>query len=244
MPSRSTTVLATLLVGSLVFNLSLWRGRPPPPKAPRPTPSAEPSAAPRAGDDTCERRLAACQRQGWEIARRVIAGEQQQPAAPQQPRLLHGETGPEAQSETLCDKAKGALRDTWLRDREMLVAGLAHTMGDPDDLERNITKESAEMRDAAGLGEQEGRELERAYRGMRTARVAAAREALSKQPPDLPAVLDSARGLFADQDALVQRIGGASARESLRQHGMESRTLILAILATVADKEWDESIQW
>jgi hypothetical protein len=243
MPSRSTTVLATLLVGSLAFNLSLWRGRAAPAKAPRPSASAAPSAAPRPADDTCERRLASCQKQGWEIARRVFAGEPQA-ASPTPARVLRGETGPEAQSEALCDKAKLALRETWLRDRDALVIGLAHSMADPEDLERNITKESAEMREAAGLSEQEGRELERAYRGVRTARVTAAREAMNKQPPDLPGVLDAARGLFADQDALVQRIGGASSREALRQHGMESRTVILAILATVADKEWDESIQW
>jgi hypothetical protein len=243
MPSRSTTVLATLLVGSLAYNVVQWRGRAASPKAPKPSASAQASASPAepAADGSCERRLAACQKQSWEIARKVIAGE---PQAPSPARVLRGETGPEAQGEALCDKAKVALRETWARDRLLLVANLARSMADPEELERNITREAAEMREAAGLSQGEGAQLERAYRGIRTARVATVREALGKQPPDLPAVLDATRGLFADQDALVLRIGGAASREALRQHGMESRTVLLALLATVADKDWEDSIQW
>jgi hypothetical protein len=57
-------------------------------------------------------------------------------------------------------------------------------------------------------------------------------------------MLDSARGLFADEDALLERVGGAAARDAWRAEQLDGRTVLMALVATMADRDWEESIHW
>jgi hypothetical protein len=42
----------------------------------------------------------------------------------------------------------------------------------------------------------------------------------------------------------MERVGGSGARDAWRTEQMEGRTVIMALLASLADKDWDESIRW
>jgi hypothetical protein len=58
-------------------------------------------------------------------------------------------------------------------------------------------------------------------------------------------VLASARGLFADEDRIVEQLFGAKARRQARIALLEKRTTLLAIAAALADKPWDHtSLAW
>ena len=100
------------------------------------------------------------------------------------------------------------------------------------------------MREVAGLDDREAGEVARAYRERRLAQVAEAQAALGKDPQDFPALLDSARRLLADEDAILERVGGSGARDAWRTDQLETRTVILALVASMADKDWDEDIRW
>lgn len=244
MASRATYGLAILLLASVAANVRLLTARPKPAPAPASPPVATASAAPSAVDPTaCEARLAACERKGWEAVRKAIADDR---AA----RVDAGAPAPAssaaaaAQSAALCERAKAHLRETWQRDRELIVGNLARSLNDGAEQERNVTSEISAMAETAGLGLRATADLDRLYREARTKRVAAAREGITKQPPDFGAVLSATRGLFADEDALLARIGGEPARQAWRDRQKESRTVFMALWATMADEEWDEGIRW
>ncbi len=244
MASLTTYALATLLVASVGFNVRLYtRSAPTPAPARARAVESDTAPAPSRSDGTCERRLAECQRQAWEIAARAIADDHPPGPAP----IV--EAGPDsagvaAQAAALCGQAKLALRDSWRRDGVLLAANLKRSFNDREEQERNLSRELASMREIAGLDPQQAASMESAYRDRRAAAVATARAAFDRDPPDLGAVVDSARGVFADEDALLGRFAGDSGREAWRAHELDSRTTLLALLATLADREWDDAIRW
>jgi hypothetical protein len=246
MPSRTTAALVVLLLASLALNVRLLTRRAAPPPAVAPCPSCAPAVVavtPRAEPAGCESRLDACQRQGWDLVVKSIAADR----APRQAGAAPSgalASAPAAQSAALCAKAEASLRETWQRDREKLAAGLVQSLGDREEQERNVAREVARMRDTVGLGDRETAALEAAYRERRLARVAAARAALMRDPRVLGALLEEARGLFADEDALLAKAGGPQARDTWRAEQVEGRTVLLAIAAAMADRDWEDAIRW
>jgi hypothetical protein len=244
MASRTTSALAILLVASVGANVWLLNAR----RAPAPAPKCPPAAAATAAPSeeavaACEARLAACERRGWEAVRKTIQEDHAARTDAGKPAPATN-TAAAVHNVTLCAAAQAHLRETWQRDRELIVGNLVRSLNDPAEQERNMTSEISAMAEAAGLGLRDTANLDRLYREARTKRVAAAREGLAKQPPDLGAVLSATRGLFADEDALLARIGGEPARQAWRERQVGSRTVLMALWATMADEEWDESIRW
>jgi hypothetical protein len=243
MRSRATFALAVLLAVSVAFNVrSLVRRSPAPAPAARPSASAAAASA-RGEAGTCEHRLAECQRRGWEMVARSLAADRA-PRPSDAPPADAPDGGPTTQAAALCARAEANLRETWQRDRELIAANLRRSLGDREEQERNLTRDLAAMREAAGLDDREAASLESAYRSRRGARITEASAALSREPQDLGAVLDAAHGLFSDEDELLSGIAGATAEEAWRAHELESRTTLLAVLATMADRDWDQSIRW
>jgi hypothetical protein len=244
MPSRTTLALAVLLLASLALNVRLWTR----PAALRPPGASSPAAPAQGGDEGCEgckQRLAACEQRSWEILRRTIAAE----SAPRQaqnkpPAPAASGVSAEEQERMLCEKAKQGLRDTWRRDRDGISAGLAKSLEDAAEQERNAASEAGKMRVAAGLDDREADQVAREYHDRRLARVAEARDALGRDPRDFDGLADAARGLYADEDAILERVGGAAARDAWRADQVEARTVLLALTAAMADRDWDASIRW
>jgi hypothetical protein len=246
MRSWTTAGLAVLLLASLALNARLLTRRPAPPPAAAPCPACAPAAVaapPRVDATACERRLEACEGQGWALVAGAIAADRAPRKGGPAPSDAQAST-PAAQSAALCAKAEASLRETWQRDREKTVTNLIQSLGDREEQERNVGREVVRMRDVVGLGDRETAALEAAYRERRLARVATARAALMREPRDLGTLLEEARGLFADEDALLAKVGGAQARDTWRAEQVEGRTVFLAIAAALADREWDEGIRW
>ncbi len=105
------------------------------------------------------------------------------------------------------------------------------------------------MRDAEKLGAEIGldpaaqKALTDAYLPLRQARIADAAAAMQSEPPDYGAVLDAAHGLLSDEDALVGRMYGDDAQQKMQASELRGRTSLLAILATLAGRSWDEAVR-
>jgi hypothetical protein len=238
---RSTYGLAALLFASLALNVALWTARRPS-SLDRAGPAA--AAASRRVDATpCEQRLRGCEQRSWDIVQRVIAADRApKPASPAEAMPISPDRA--AQEAALCTKAKESLRETWLHDRDNFASNLKRSLADAEEQERDAAKEAAKMAEVARLDDRAAAEVARGYRAKRLARVAQARAALEREPQDFAGLLDEARGLFADEDALLEQAGGPAAREAWRAEQLEGRTVILALVAATADLDWDESIRW
>ena len=243
MRSPTTYGLAALLLASLALNVRFWTTRGVPgTKPPRAAASAQETPV-RDEPGACEKRLQTCEQRSWAIARRAMAAE----AAPKPEATAAPTTAPKepvTQASALCAKAEQHLRESWQRDKDKIVFGLSHYLADKDEQERSIARDVAKMKDVAGLDDRQAAEVARAYHERRLAQVAEAQAALAKDPQDFPALLDSARRLLADEDTMLERVGGPGAREAWRADQVETRTVIMALVASLADKDWDESIRW
>jgi hypothetical protein len=154
------------------------------------------------------------------------------------------DASPAAQRAALCTHAEAVLKQTWQRNGFLMGAVMKGTFDDPATQDALITKDLASMKEVAALDDRQAAALDAAYRDQRKSTVAAAREAMNKDPPDISAVLDATRTIFRDEDALMTRYAGGAGSEAWRAHQVESRTVLLAMLATFADKDWDETIGW
>jgi hypothetical protein len=239
-------LLGGLLLASLTLNgvlLAMRRSSASP--AARPAPSAR-TAAPapeRTADATCARDLERCRDQGWELARKVLAAEAKH--APPAPALrAPADVGARDQSDALCAKAKTALGEQWRKDHDAIVSGLRRSLDDAGEQAQNVEKVAGELGDLLHLDAPGRRALADEYRRIRLARIATAREALARTPPDLDAVFLDARTLFADEDALASRFGGEAGRLAVRGANVDGRTVILALLASLAERELEDATGW
>lgn len=253
---RSTWIAFALLAGSLSLNAALvLRARSSASAGARgATPSAAAAtttdASSTARADACAAELSRCRDQSWEIARRMIAGEAPSPPPAAPPRLRDSAGGakPSADSarrrEALCGKAVEAMSAPWRRDREAIVAGLQRSLHDADEQRRNSERDAAKFVGALGLDGARADAFDREYAAMRSGRVESVVAALDRSPPDTGMVLDIARAMTADEDALALRYGGEKGRDAVRAADEDGRVVFLSILATIADRPIDDAIDW
>ena len=237
-------------LSALGLAAALWRRDDlrPARRGPRQTLTVDGNVAPataQADASACVRELEACQRRGWEVALRKIgeqhASEKRAQADASAPPSAAASA---AQSASLCNVAQAHLREQWRRDRDMLTAVLVRDLADPAEQERAVARDVEAMRKTVGLAGRDGEVFERAYRDTRQARVAEARAAMARNPPDLGAAFEAARALYADEDKLIAQRIGPAARDAWRAQQVDTRTTMLAILASMSDRDWDESIRW
>lgn len=252
--SRLTLLLAAALVASLAAHALRGGGAPAAagPSSPRGAPAAPfappppTAAAAREGDEaSCEVRLDRCRGQSLRLAFEAIQARAE-PRAPEgdgEPPSDDG-SGPEAQARALCRKGKQALRESWQNDRDAIVDSLATTLNDPGEQARNLGKQLAEMQRVLSLGERELASLSERYAARRAELVDGAAASLDGEPPDVESVLIAAQRLFAEEDALVRDAAGDGGVARWRASQLESRTVILALLAALAGAEWDEDLVW
>ena len=247
-------IFGAILAASLVLNVVLLlegRDRDDPPTGLAEGARTGAPDALAAEADLCRSRLKACRREGMERVMRVFAP----PPAPAAPGE-HGAapaTGPgapprvvdlELQQSVLCDLAKRKVRQRWKGKREKIAANLLEELKDPAKQRKDAEEEVAQFAATLGLSEGQKGELMRRYGAERAQRIRMARAALERKSGRYQALLKEVRLLFAGEDRLVKDIAGAAAREQLRAAQLEERTLILAILAAMADQPWEQAVSW
>ncbi len=245
---RPAPLLAIALVLSLGAHVARsMLGEPPArsahaPAAPQESAARRDDASEGGPCSACEHALEVCSSSSRRVATDAL---RRKPRADAE-RARSAATGapPGSQTEALCAKAKQSLAEGWARDRPAITAGLRKTLADPDERRRTADEKLEEMRGVLDLDGAAAARLDAAYHAVRSRHVAAAADAVAQDPPDFDAVLDEAKELFEAEDAMVREAGGDDALASWREDQLDGRTVILALIAALAEKPWDDRITW
>jgi hypothetical protein len=158
--------------------------------------------------------------------------------------LVHTAVDLELQQSVLCDIAKRKLRRLWRKKRDQIVKNVTNALGDRTKQRRDLEREVNRFAKVLGLNDGQRLALQREYESLRGQRISALRTALMTDPPRLDAAFQQARDLFAGEDRLMKRLFGSKARGQLRAAQLEKRTVVLALIAALAGKPWDQTIGW
>ena len=213
----------------------------------------ETTPAPASECKDCEARLAACEAspKDEEIARasnpllQILRSAERAPR-PIPPRAVRmvSEVDAETQHAVLCDTATRKLREQWTAKKDEITRGLRSSLADTDEQERNVRSNAKKIADLLDLDPAEREQFERRYREVRLVVVQKAKAALERDPPDYEACLRHARELFAGEEQLAEEMLGPQGRTRLRAADLEARTVVLSILASLAELPFERALGW
>ena len=169
-------------------------------------------------------------------------------AAARPPRLAverprgDGGVGLDLGSLTLCDIGRTQAKQRWEPWKEEALHLMRWYLADPGTQERKTVEKTAEIQKLLGLSSQEGHQLLGDYAGVRRERVAEVRRLIDQEPADWGGVFDQLKGLQADEDSLVLRRFGAARAGQLADALREERLLLLSVMATYADRPWEDAL--
>ena len=149
-----------------------------------------------------------------------------------------------ARREALSLVGQVAAKQDWNEKRDELVESVLDSLADDERQLRDADGDARRFADALELTESEHELLERRYREPRLARMEELEQALDEDEPDYGAAFEALRGLYADEDALIEELFGADARDRLHDYEIDKRATILAIAATYAGLDWQQAIVW
>jgi hypothetical protein len=249
--------LAALLALSLGINAWLFLREPAPGAAAGSPTDASAQAA------TCQSALAQCEAKRpeaqrspaapaaaapaglpFELPKSLIETSPKAPAATAGPKGVVSELTPELQQDMLSQVAREKLRDEWKRQEASILKGLRSSLPDAAKQHDDAQREGHKLATEAGLDAATADRFAAAYEAQRLQRMNALLQAITPDPPDWSTAIEQARGLFADEDALMAQLGGDDAKKRLRTAQAEGRTVILAIGASLADAPWEQTVHW
>jgi hypothetical protein len=205
-----------------------------------PTTSAIDAGAP------CTSELAACRAESWAIVARTIRADIEDRRAPDTvgEALAPSEpTGPEAQRRVRCDIAEQQAREHWTAHRADILASIKD-IGRPAWSEGEVKKTTIQLGKELALSPREETRVASEYAALWAKQGAIFQSAISAEPPDWGGLLDIVRAFWRDEDAAIERALGAHARDEHRTSELRSRTAIMAVLAALAGRPFDEAIAW
>ena len=153
-----------------------------------------------------------------------------------------GGVGEDLALRTLCDIGREQARQRWEPWKEGVQFLMRWYLSDPGVQERKTVEKTAEIQKLLGLSSQEGHELLGDYAGVRRERVAEVRRLIEQEPADWGGVFDQLKGLQTDEDALVLKRFGADRARTLSEALREERLLLLSVMATYAERPWEDSV--
>jgi hypothetical protein len=206
-----------------------------------PTAPAPPDAS------TCSTELAACRAETWAIVLRTIRADVEDKKAPAGGRAQPGEppeaTGPDEQRRTRCDVAEQQAREHWTSQRANILATVKD-IGKPSWIADEVKKNGESLQKELGLTPAERTRLERDEAALWATHGPLFQAALGRDPTDWAALLDIVRAWWRDEDAIIERMLGPKGRDEHRASELRSRTAIMAVLAALAGKPFDDSLVW
>jgi hypothetical protein len=147
------------------------------------------------------------------------------------------------QKRTLCDVAEQQAREHWVRNRASILASV-RTVGTPDWIRGERKKELDGIEKVFGTRPSERAVFDRGYDALWAKYGASLRAELDREPIDFTKVIAIVRDVFQAEDALVESTLGAHARDEWRASEMRSRTAIMAILAALGERPFDDALTW
>jgi hypothetical protein len=193
--------------------------------------------------ETCPTELAACRTESWNIVARTIRTEVEEKKPQQAPLAdLPNPTNVDAQRRTRCDVAEQQAREHWVREKANIFSSVKD-VGTPEWISKEVKKTLASLEKDLGIAP--SARLEREYTTLWSKHGPLFQRALTHEPADWAALVDIVRAYYADEDALLERTLGAHVRDEHRVLELRSRTAIMAVVAALAEKPFDdESLAW
>lgn len=150
---------------------------------------------------------------------------------------------PELQDDALNFIAREQLREAWLQKREGIEDYFRRSLS-PEARDDWLARNTGRLSDVLELDDAGRAEAAERLKEKISPRFDVVWEALSKAPVDHAALLEQARAMFAEEDAIAFALGGQQARDTLRTASLERRTRTLALLATLAGQPWERAVGW
>jgi hypothetical protein len=195
----------------------------------------------------CTAELAACRAETWAMVARTIRVDLEDHDTPTgaggQTSGPPEATGPEEQRRVRCDIAEQQAREHWTSQRANILASVKD-IGKTDWVPSEVKKSADKLEKDLGLSPAEKSRLERESLALWATHGPLFQAALARDPTDWAALMDIVRAFWRDEDAVIERILGPKGRDEYRASDLRSRTAIMAILAALAGKPFDDSIVW
>ncbi len=207
-------------------------------------PPADATSTTETENGTCVAELAACRSNAWNLALHAL---QTAPTETSEPRAhaIEGDASDDvdygAQRRELCDIAETQAREQWKNSRENIMKSV-HDVGTAAWAKDDVAKTIAQAHELLGTSPAEDRALESGYASL----LAQHGDTLQRliQANDYSALRDEVRAIWREQDALIVQTLGTAARDDYRATQLRSRTAIIAILTTLDDQPFDETMTW
>jgi hypothetical protein len=215
-----------------------------PSAAGHPASTASPTGS---ADPSCSAKLTACREESWKLVSSTIANDLKQAHAPR-PTTSAGVEPPEPsgaldQRRVRCDIAEQQAREHWVKHRVEILASVKD-VGTATWVQGERKKTLDGIAKILGADPGELRRFDHGYDALWTKHGPILHAQVTAEPVDAAALIGSVRGLWHDEDSLIESIMGAHARDEYRASELRSRTAIVAILAALANKPFDESLTW
>jgi hypothetical protein len=153
-----------------------------------------------------------------------------------------GGVGEDPSHRFLCDVGRALAKQRLEPWKEDVAHLMRWYLSDPGVQERKTVEKTAEMQKILGLTTKEGYDLLSDYQGVRRERVNEVRRLMDQEPADWGGVFDQLKALQSDEDSLVQKRFGAERAQKLSESLREERLLLLSVMATYADRPWEDSL--
>jgi len=206
------------------------------------TPTTSDSAT-RADLPGCRADLAACRDESFRIvAKAITTSARERPTTTRSPTESADPIPPTTaleQKRTRCDVAEQQAREHWVRNRASILDSVK-TVGTPEWIRAERKKELDGIEKVFGTRQDEKARFDRGYDVLWAKHGAGLRTELDREPPDFGKVIGLVREIFRAEDALVESVLGAHGRDEWRASELRSRTAIMAILAALGDRPFDD----
>jgi len=193
-----------------------------------------------------EAELEKCRQASWKVVSEAIkqggSGKTVPPGAPPKPQPGDASGSSFArQQQALCDMAKAHTRAHWLREKENIMH-MFKQVGTDEFTEQDIANKLAAHQHRYSLSDSDVTRLETSYQELMDAHAPNLQRHINDG--DWSGLIDVAKDYWREEDKLVSDVLGHGRKDEHRGHELGSRTAILAIIATLAGKPWDETIAW
>jgi hypothetical protein len=190
--------------------------------------------------------LAACRESSWHVVARAIQKDAQgqakgRVAKADGEKITAADSSFERQEAARCDIALQFARLMLERDKATFAASL-EGVGSEAWIADEVRSRVAALEEQFSL---EGAELERLEQGYETLWTGYGRE-LSRliEHEDWVGLVDASKLFWRDEDKLVADLLGPEARSQYRASALDTRSAVIATLASLAGLPWDDKLAW
>jgi hypothetical protein len=207
------------------------------------------ATAPAAEDPRLARlraQLAACRETSWQVVAKAIQKDAQRQAKRRAAqagaeKVTAADSSFERQQAARCAIALQFARLMLERDRDAFAASL-HGVGTEAWIEDEVRSRVAALEEQFSPGQDDLKQLQQGYETLWTGYGRELHRLIEHE--DWVGLVDASKTFWRDEDKLVADLLGPEARAEYRASALETRSAVIATLATLAGLPWDDKLAW